>query len=248
MKSLLRSNPPSGIALVIMAKIPHPGGCKTRLVPPLTHAQAAALSERFLKDTAANVAAVARSTGSTAMAAYTPHASSERLCELFGWNVQFVEQRGVDFGERLFNVVRDVLAAGHTGVCLIDSDSPTLPTSSLERAVRALELRGDRVVLGPAVDGGYYLIGMKRPHEALFAGIDWSTSRVFAQTMSQVADANLPLNVLPHWYDVDDEHGLRLLARQLLGRDLRGGYSAPATRALLATIPQALTYVARAAG
>ncbi len=236
------------VALVIMAKIPQAGRCKTRLVPPLTHEQAAALSERFLADTAANVVGVARATGASAIAAYTPPAPGERLRQLFGPGVEFVEQCGVDFGARLFNVVRDVLGAGHAGVCLIDSDSPTLPTSSLARAVRALEQGGDRVVLGPALDGGYYLIGMKRPHRALFTGVDWSTSRVFAQTMSKVAEANLQLSLLPHWFDVDDEDGLRLLSRELLGRDLRGGFPAPATHAFLATLPQAATYLARAAG
>lgn len=237
-----------GVALAIMAKIPSAGECKTRLVPPLTPAQAAALSEQFLADTAANVVNAARASGATAIAAYTPSTSSERLRELFGRGVGFVEQRGVDFGARLFNVVCDLLAAGHAAVCLIDSDSPTLPTSSLEQAVRELERTGDRVVLGPALDGGYYLIGMKQAHHMLFAGIDWSTSRVFAQTACMVTKADLPLCVLPPWYDVDDEDGLRRLARQLLGCELGDGSPAPATRAFLATLPQALASVVEAVG
>ncbi len=248
MKAVTRAKPTKGIALAIMAKVPHAGDCKTRLVPPLTYAQAAALSERFQADTAENVVAVARTTGSVAIVAYTPHATRERLRDLFGESVAFIEQRGIDFGARLFNVVRDLLAAGHAGVCLIDSDSPTLPANSLVRAVRALEKGGDRIVLGPALDGGYYLIGMKRAHDTLFTGIEWSTSRVFAQTMRKVADADLSLCLLPHWFDVDDEDGLRLLSRELLGRDKHGGFAAPATRAFLATLPQAVKYLARVAG
>jgi len=242
------SRPKKGVALAIMAKIPHPGACKTRLVPPLTHDEAAALSERFLRDTVANVAAVARATGATVVGAYTPEASDRRLAELFGPKVVLLAQRGGDFGARLYNVALDLFSAGHGGVCLIDSDSPTLPPASLAQSVRALEGRGDRLVIGPALDGGYYLIGMKRPQLALFSGIAWSTSSVFDQTLEAATRMRLGTTVLPQWYDVDDAAGLRLISRELLGSDGTAGFPAPLTRAFLETLPHARSYLSEAIG
>jgi len=113
-------------------------------------------------------------------------------------------QRGEGFGERLFYATEDLLAVGYESVCLIDSDSPTLPSALLQAAVSALALDGDRVVLGAADDGGYYLIGLKRAHRQLFEKLDWSTPRVLSQTVERAAEINLEVEMLPVWYDVDD--------------------------------------------
>ena len=71
----------------------------------------------------------------------------------------------------------DLIAAGYEGPCLVDADSPTLPASLLAEAITSLRAPGDRVVLGPATDGGYDLIGLKHPHRHLFHDIAWSTER-----------------------------------------------------------------------
>jgi hypothetical protein len=91
---------------------------------------------------------------------------------------------------------------------------------------------GDLVVLGPSTDGGYYLIGLKRPHRQLFEDIDWGTERVLAQTLVRAQALGLSVHELPSWYDVDDLATLRVLARELIdGRRFRiwGSQPTPAT-------------------
>ncbi len=145
---------------------------------------------------------------------------------------------GNGFGERLLCAATDILACGFAAVCLIDSDSPTLPQAALVAAVEALLQPGDRVVLGGSDDGGYYLIGLKAAHAAPFERITWSTGSVLAETRQRVAEAGLPLVDLPTWYDVDDGATLRLLSAELLESQRPAfaavdGYDAQATRAFL---------------
>src|SRR5213079_2481869 len=111
-----------------------------------------------------------------------------------------------------------------------------------ETAVSRLAQNGDRVVIGPSEDGGYYLIGLKLPHRNLFERIAWSTADVLAHTIERAADINLPVELLPTWYDVDDAATLRLLCEELSlltdghnGRaHFQGGSEAPHTRKYLA--------------
>jgi hypothetical protein len=87
---------------------------------------------------------------------------------------------------------------------------------------------GDRVVLGPATDGGYYLIGIKQPHRRLFQDVEWSTERVLRQTLARADELALPVVLLPSWYDVDDEAALRQLVGELVdGRPFRAVGSKP---------------------
>ncbi len=107
-------------------------------------------------------------------------------------------------------------------VVVIGSDSPTLPREFVARTPALLDERD--CVLGPAADGGYYLIGLRRPCPDLFRGIDWGTSRVLSQTVDRVATAGLTLHVLPLWTDIDtldDLHALQghLSALRLAGLD-----------------------------
>jgi uncharacterized protein len=224
----------------VMAKVPRRGQVKTRLAPPLTHDQACALSSCFLRDVAATIAAAAESRPGLiqGVAVYLPQGEEQGLEGLLPRDFLLLLQRGGDLGERLFHAVVDLLAAGFPAVCLVNSDSPTLPTSLLSDAAQALQAPGDRVVLGPASDGGYYLIGLKRPHRRLFEEIAWSTPSVLAQTLERARGLPLEAHLLPEWYDVDDQRSLRLLCRELFER---GGAAAPgergaSTRALLDTL------------
>jgi glycosyltransferase A (GT-A) superfamily protein (DUF2064 family) len=99
---------------------------------------------------------------------------------------------------------------------LIDSDSPTVPKAAFEQAVRELAREGDRVVLGPSHDGGYYLIGLKRAHAAVFENIAWSTESVCEETVERARDAGLEVVMLPLWYDVDDAATLAILREELI--------------------------------
>ncbi len=172
----------SAHALGIMAKAPLSGQVKTRLVPPLTPDEAAALSLCSLRDTIANVAGIAARQGADAVVVYTPVGSEQTFEDLLPKEFSLLAQYGASLGERLLNATETLLGLGYESVCLINADSPTLPSELLSSAVYALAHSGDPVVLGPAEDGGYYLIGLKRAHRRLFNDIEWSTAKVLTQT------------------------------------------------------------------
>jgi hypothetical protein len=229
-------------ALAIMAKAPRAGKVKTRLSPPLTLDESAALNISFLKDTAENLASIAADGHAAGLISYIPIGDEAAFDGLLPTAFSLVPQRGDSFGERLLHAAQDILALGFASVCLIDSDSPTVPRIAFEQAVDELARPGDRLVLGPSDDGGYYLIGLKHPHPEPFAHIDWSTPAVFAQTCARARTAGLELVELPRWYDVDDAATLATLESELLD-GLRpafaqaiaqlDGYAAPHTRASL---------------
>src|SRR5919204_4122023 len=229
--------PEGSCAMGIMAKVPRSGRVKTRLVPPLTHDQASALSECFLRDVAASVATAAETDHARiqGVAVYLADGEEQEFRRGLPRDFLLLAQRGEHLGERLFHAVVDLLASGFHSVCLVNGDSPTLPSSLLREAVLALHAPGDRVVLGPASDGGYYLIGLKRAHRRLFEEISWSTSSVLAQTLERARELSLEVHRLAEWYDVDDRESLRLLCHELFGRDAKhmpSGRGA-STRALL---------------
>ncbi len=226
-------------ALAVMSKAPRAGKVKTRLAPALGFDGAAAMNICFLRDTARNIQGVAESTGKAAgLVCYTPVGDEEAFDGLLSAGFQLIAQRGDGFGERLLLAAQDILACGYGAVCLIDSDSPTMPTVALEQAVEALMQAGDRVVVGGSHDGGYYLIGMKQAHAAPFESITWSTATVLEETRAQVLGAGLELVELPLWYDVDDADTLRVLEAELLRGERPGfavvdGYDAEASREFL---------------
>jgi uncharacterized protein len=227
-------------ALVVMAKAPRPGKVKTRLSPPLTPDQASALNICFIRDTTENIQQVTEASNSAGLVAYTPVGDESAFDGLLPSGFQLLAQRGDGFGERLLYTCEDLFACGFGAVCLIDSDSPTMPQDALLQAVERLSLAGDRMVLGGSDDGGYYLIGMKRLHHRLFEQIDWSTERVFEQTLERAREIGLSAEPLPTWYDVDDAATLERLRRELAapaGAEYGGtGYDAKHTRAYLGSL------------
>ena len=254
-------------ALTVMAKAPRAGKVKTRLAPALGFEGSAAINICFLRDTTRNIAEVCgplqsanagvsplRATRSgrddvsvvgeeSAVAAglvcYTPVGDEAAFDGLLPEGFALIAQRGDAFGERLLAAAEDILSCGFGAVCLIDSDSPTLPQSALVQAVEELLKPGDRVVLGGSDDGGYYLIGLKQAHAAPFERITWSTGSVYAETVEQVRAAGIELVELPVWYDVDDAATLAVLEAELLEGKRPAfatvdGYAAAATREYLA--------------
>jgi rSAM/selenodomain-associated transferase 1 len=220
-----------------MAKAPLAGEVKTRLVPPLTLQEAAALNVCFLRDMATNINSISETATASGLVVYTPAGSESAFAGVLPNGFKLLAQRGPSLGERLCNATDDLLREGHSAVCLINSDSPTLPPSILIRAIELLAREGDRVVLGAADDGGYYLIGLKQAHRNLFDGIAWSTSDVLARTKERAAEIDLPVELLPPWYDVDDAQTLNRLCEELFfAPPLNGAYPAPHTRAFLDTI------------
>lgn len=238
-RNLWLNNHMTVCALGIMAKAPFAGEVKTRLVPPLTAREAAELSTCFLRDMAANIKSISETEATSGFVVYTPIGSESAFDGVLPGGFKLLAQRGASLGERLCNATEDLLRQGYGAVCLINSDSPTLPKSLLIRAVESLVADGDRVVLGAAEDGGYYLIGLKHAHRNLFNEIAWSTSDVLARTRQRAAEIDLPVELLPRWYDVDDAETLRRLCEELFSTSfLNGAYPAPHTRAFLDAIIQ----------
>ncbi len=224
-------------ALGVMAKAPLAGEVKTRLVPPLTEEEAAELNVCFLRDMAANIAGVSEPHAASGLVVYTPIGSESAFDGILPEGFKLLGQRGTSLGERLYNATDDLLRKGYGAACLINSDSPTLPKSILIRAIQLLASDGDRVVLGAAEDGGYYLIGLKHAHRNLFNGIEWSTANVLTRTRQRAAEIDLPVEMLPPWYDVDDAETLNRLCEDLFfSESLNGSYPAPHTRAFLDSI------------
>jgi hypothetical protein len=208
--------PAQSCALVLMAKAPRIGLVKTRLTPQLSPEQATEASRCFIQDMARNIGELSGEGRILGAVAFTPAGEEAAFDGLLPRDFFLLAQRGRDLGERLRHAADDLFAAGFGAVCLINSDSPTLPQSLLKNAVAEVTSPGDRVVLGAASDGGYYLIGLKRPEPHLFSAIDWSTSRVLSQTMMRAAEAGLAVIRLPEWYDVDDWESLKILYRDLM--------------------------------
>jgi uncharacterized protein len=227
-------------ALALMTKAPRAGQVKTRLVPPLTNDEAAQLNRCFLQDTGATISAccsdlTARNPGrpiACGIAVYTPVGAESEYADILPADFSLLPQRGKNFGERLYSAAEDLLKCGFAAVCLIDSDSPTIPAQNFSRAVELLWSSDDRLVLGPCDDGGYYLIGLRQLHSAVFEGIDWSTERVCEQTKQRAAQIGLEVCELPRGFDVDDYATLHRLCDELLGENARDGV-APRTQEFL---------------
>ena len=245
-------------ALAVMTKAPQAGRVKTRLVPPLTPEEAAELNKCFLRDTAAAISSICSrrpagdegrmdfkpeagashseaATAACGIAVYTPVGAESAYNDILPADFSLLPQRGEKFGERLYFAVEDLFKCGFGSVCLIDSDSPTVPAENFAEAVELLSTTEDRVVLGPSDDGGYYLIGVKKPHRHLFEQIDWSTERVLNQTMQRATEIGIEVKLLPTGYDVDDGASLRRLCDELLGENAGDGV-APNTRKFLVSI------------
>ena len=232
-------------ALGIMCKAPHPGRTKTRLAAFLGPERAAQLSGCFLKDVANAVLLVPDALGYQGYGVYAPAGSEAELAGILPATFRLLLQEGAEFGFVLGTAVQRLLSeAAHDCVVLINSDSPTLPVALLISAITALRRPGDRVVLGPAIDGGYTLIGLKRDHPELFADIPWSTGDVLRLTLERATEIDLSVELLPLWYDIDDLETLRVLQAEIAGilpvfasPGVSGG-PAPATRAMLAQWPE----------
>lgn len=199
-------------AVAIMAKEPVRGGVKTRLHPAVGAERAADLYRAFLADKIDQVTAVA---GAVPYLAYAgSRAAFEELCgdRPERRRIALVPQRGDDLGARLLGVTED-LCDRHDGVLLVDSDTPNLPSAVFTEAIAALDAAD--VVVGPAWDGGYYLIGTRRPEPCLFEEVEWSTPRVLRQTLRNAARLGLAVHLLTSWYDVDTPADLGRLGRDL---------------------------------
>lgn len=202
--------------LVIMAKAPRPGAVKTRLVPSLSPDTVTAFYCCLLEDTLA----LARSLkiGGVEIAIMCPESDVHELAQLAGTDVNVVAQNGKGLAAGLTSVFAHFAADRQNGdhprrVIAFNSDSPHLPPSILEGAFETLV--GHDLVIGPTHDGGYYLVGAKAAHPALFAGDGMGTSSALERLLSRARDLHLSAGFVDHFYDVDVEDDLTRLADEL---------------------------------
>ena len=203
---------PASAALVIFAKAPIPGQVKTRLCPALTADEAATLHGSFVLDTLERTK-VAVSKFKLPVDRFLACAPSSthvffRIMEA-RHGVTLLDQQGEDLGSRMRQAFDTLFARGYRQVYLVGTDVPSLPLTHYRDAVASLT-RHD-LVIGPARDGGYYLIGLTQPRPELFTNIPWSTDRVMALTQQKAVAAGLKTALLPPWSDVDTIDNLHAL-------------------------------------
>jgi uncharacterized protein len=231
-------------AVGIICKAPQAGRSKTRLATAIGDVAASELSACFLRDVGDAVDALPEGIGRRGYGVYAPRGTEEIVRRLLPAGFEFLLQTGKDLGQVLLGATFALLERGHDCVLLVNGDSPTLPTRYLADAIEALREPGDRMVLGPASDGGYYLIGLKRLHPHVFARIAWGTENVAKTTLERAGEIGLATHLLPEWYDVDNIETLHWLEDELAGRSDRfqEGGLARASRAFLETSRQPKGY------
>ena len=217
--------------IAIMARAPSSRG-KSRLIRDLGTHDGAGLRLALLRDTIESVSALA---GEKAVL-YTPPDREAEIRAVMPFQATFLPQRGSTLGERMREGARDLLTSGFDGVVLIGSDLPTLPSAHVSAALSILSRRSEVLVLGPAEDGGYYLIGLTQPRPEFFDNIPWGTPLVLQRTREAAEALGIPVETIPPWYDVDSASDLRRVSR--LSQQPDG--AARHTRAWLATAPPAV--------
>jgi uncharacterized protein len=218
--------------LIIFAKEPRPGQVKTRLTPPLSPLQAAQLYHNFLLDILEEMRQVAVV---RLALAFSPPAAQDFFRDLAPPGTDLFPQEGADLGERMSRACAHGFNAGYSPVLLRGSDTPDLPAAVVAEAREVLAAGEAQVALGPATDGGYYLVGLSEPQPQLFKGPVWSTGTVLEDTLDMARQQGLAVHLLPTWSDIDTPADLiafrrragvrpqpgwrsRLKARELLGQ------------------------------
>jgi rSAM/selenodomain-associated transferase 1 len=220
-------------AIAILSKAPKPGVAKTRLCPPLSPESAAELSKCFLEDTILLASTVP---GADTFIAYTPSDCTEDMQQFAGVNRLICQPEG-DLGHRQACCIQNLFNRGYSAVLLVRVDCPTLPPDNITRAVRILvSEHRSTIVLGPSVDGGYYLLGVTRPEPELFRNIVWSTPLIARQLIQRANMLHIPVTVLPQWHDVDTINDLMNL-RNEISSDISYALRAPKTAEWLGKFP-----------
>ena len=190
-------------ALLVLLKYPDPGKVKTRLAARLGGEAAAELYRIFVEMTLQLCAQVPRVDYKIY---FTPPEEELRFRQWLGEGLDYLPQPQGDLGLRLECGFQQLLR-DYSQVIALGTDSPDLPVEYIVRAIEALQ--ENDVVIGPALDGGYYLIGLRKPYFDLFQDIPWSTSKVFDMTFDKAKARGISPVILPGWYDIDTWEDLR---------------------------------------
>jgi len=193
-----------------MAKEPKVGSTKTRLCPPLSPDEAAKFYEVLLWDTINMISGIKDIDLAIGL---TPPESTDYFKRIAPTAAHLIPVTCATIGECLGLVLDKLLKMGYANVIALNSDGPSLPPAYIQKAIESLEQHD--LVLGPAEDGGYYLIGCKQHHANLFTGINWSTNQVLTQTITKADELDLTVSQLPAWYDVDTSRDIQRLREEL---------------------------------
>ncbi|MDH3974811.1 MAG: TIGR04282 family arsenosugar biosynthesis glycosyltransferase [Deltaproteobacteria bacterium] len=222
-------------SIILFAKAPVPGKVKTRLTTNLSPHQSAALHESFVIDTLMEMSVI--KDADTFLACHPTSEDPFFLSLEKRFHLNRFEQRGQNLGERMKNAFHHLKSQGYDKIVIIGSDSPTLSGSIVEEAFESLEKHD--LVLGPSLDGGYYLIAISGEVPEIFNGIQWGGDTVFEDTFNKAKSLGLDMHILPFWYDVDTIKELRFLSIHLAGLDDRVCVE---TRNVLARIGKTVCY------
>jgi rSAM/selenodomain-associated transferase 1 len=200
--------------LIIFVKWPEKGKVKTRLAASFGEDETLELYRCFVRDTIE----MAEQSGFSPLISYYPEDAGKEVREWLGDEREYLPQSGNDIGARMGNAFRLAFDQGSTTAVLIGSDFPDLPAEIIIEAFSALE--SNRAVIGPAKDGGYYLIGFRRDtfDAGIFEDIPWSTAEVFERTVSIAAGAGIEIYRLPVWRDIDRPEDIADLIGQNTGK------------------------------
>ncbi len=211
--------------IIIFVKWPEKGMVKSRLAAALDDGTAAELYRCFVEDLISTV----KQTGRRPCIAFYPADAEQKVISWLGDDNNYMTQQGNDIGEKMRNAFLSAFSDGMERVVLIGSDFPDLPSQIIEEAFSSLN--DSDAVIGPARDGGYYLIGFKRDKllSPVFKDISWSTPQVFEETVVVFNANGYKLHELPYWSDIDRREDLS----DLISRNRETGFAQSRTMKLL---------------
>ena len=193
----------------MFAKYWRPGSVKSRLAATIGELAASEIYRAFLLCLVQRLGNVADRN----VLAFSPHQCRDAFASLAGSGWSLIPQIDGDLGCRMQHFFAEAFAQGAQRVVLIGSDSPTIPREYIQQAFDLL--RSQSVVLGPTTDGGYYLVGARESVPPIFNEVSWSSPKVWQQTLDHLDSASCSFEILPPWYDIDDDSDLRQLRDEL---------------------------------
>lgn len=204
MKKTVRKNTMKR-AVIVFTRVPFPGQTKTRMMPYLSPEQCAHLHRCFLKD----MKRVCMDAGADVFVCYTPEGKEEILYPLLGEEAVYFPQEGEDLGERMYRAVRTVLQKGYEACVLIGTDVPEIRKKHMEDAFSILETGAKDVVFGPTEDGGYYLVGMKKPYREVFEKQTFGYGNVLENTIRRLEKHSIEAGCIGQLWDMDTHEDLQ---------------------------------------
>lgn len=198
--------------LIMFVKYPEPGQVKSRLADVLGDREAAHVYKAVTESLFCAVAPSSKDAVYDMAVAYAPADAADAMRTWLGSTLQLMPQTGGDLGRRINSAFKHGFARGYKSIVIIGSDCPVVTRELINEALHKLD--SNDAVIGPAADGGYYLIGLCRPAPELFTGIAWSTEQVLRQTIEQCNAAHLTHALLPELRDIDRMEDLEYYRRQ----------------------------------